>query len=219
MTTEKKPPSALEIADWIRERIRRGRMVPGQRLVESDIMRQTGASRFKVREAFQRLEGEGLVETEEFRGASVRGASKEEIRQIYTCRAALEGSCAAEFTRKASAAQRARLLDIQGKLEACVEQNESEQFGRLNMEWHQLLIQGSGNMVAGQLLERLHVPVQRLMFESFYSLTRLRAANADHRRIIEAILADDALGAELAMRDHVGDGFATLDQIDNEVLG
>ncbi|CCA90967.1 GntR family transcriptional regulator [Novosphingobium sp. PP1Y] len=217
--TDKKTPGASEIAEWIRDRIRKGRMVPGQRLVEADIMRQTGASRFKVREAFQRLEGEGLVHTEEFRGASVRSATHEEIRQIYRCRAALEGSCAADFTHNATSGQRERLLDLQVQLEACVEENESERFGRLNMEWHQLLIEGAGNAVAGQLLERLHVPVHRLMFESFYSANRLRAANADHRRIIDAIMANDPVSAENAMRSHVAAGLDTLNQIDSEVLG
>src|SRR5690349_10615787 len=61
-----------EVIEWIRERIRRGRLVPGQRLVEADIIREVGASRSRVREALQRLATEGLVTIEEFRGASVK---------------------------------------------------------------------------------------------------------------------------------------------------
>ena len=38
-------PTGAEVAEWIRQRIRRGRYAPGQRLVEVDIIRQTGASR------------------------------------------------------------------------------------------------------------------------------------------------------------------------------
>ena len=72
---ERKGPTAIEIADWIRGQIRQRRLVPGQRLVEVDIIRQTGGSRFKVREALQRLAAEGLVDVEEYRGASVRNAS------------------------------------------------------------------------------------------------------------------------------------------------
>jgi hypothetical protein len=37
------------VSDWVRERIRHGRLVPGQRLVEADIVAATGASRGKVR--------------------------------------------------------------------------------------------------------------------------------------------------------------------------
>ena len=58
----RKGATATEIADFIRAQIRSSRYVPGQRLVEVDIIRQTGGSRFKVREALQRLAAEGLVE-------------------------------------------------------------------------------------------------------------------------------------------------------------
>jgi DNA-binding GntR family transcriptional regulator len=214
--TTPRPPSGTDIADWIRERIRKGRFVPGQRLVEVDIIRQINASRSKVREALQRLEAEGLVLIEEFRGASVRSAGLEEVRQIYRARVALEGISAADFTRNASTDQKTRLQQLQQELESCVDDRAPERFGRLNVEWHHLIVEGSGNSVVGDLLMRLNVPIQRLLFESFYDDTRLRAANADHRIILAAIMAGDSIAAETAMRKHVQDGFATLSDIDSE---
>jgi DNA-binding GntR family transcriptional regulator len=212
-------PTGAEVAEWIRQRIRRGRYAPGQRLVEVDIIRQTGASRFKVREAFQRLEGEGLVLTEEFRGASVRSASIDEVRQIYRARIALEGICAADFARHATPGQIDRLEGLQAELDACVAENAPERFGRLNLEWHALLVEGARNDVIRQLLERLNVPIHRLLFESFYSPNRLKNANADHHRVMAAIKAGDPAGAEAAMRDHVAAGFATLANISDEFFG
>ena len=41
-SVRREPPTSLEIADWIRERIRRGQFAPEQRLVEVDIIRKTG---------------------------------------------------------------------------------------------------------------------------------------------------------------------------------
>src|SRR5690349_21951023 len=102
----KAPPAAVEeplsvsaVVEWIRDRIRRGRLVPGQRLVEADIMREVSASRSRVREALQRLSAEGLVTIEEFRGASVKQFSRDEIRQIYRARMALEGLAARDFAQ------------------------------------------------------------------------------------------------------------------------
>jgi DNA-binding GntR family transcriptional regulator len=212
-------PTAAEIADWIRERIRRGRFVPGQRLVEVDIIRGTGGSRSKTREALQRLEGEGLVSIEEFCGASVRTASLEEVRQIYRARVALEGISAADFARHASPEDRMRLRELHEDLEACIGGNAPERFGRLNTEWHGLIVSGSGNAVIGDVLRRLNVPIHRLLFESFYNAERLRTAIDDHRVIIEAIEAGDAARAEAAMRKHIEDGFETLSDIDHEVNG
>lgn len=213
---DNRAPSATEIADWVRERIRTGRFVPGQRLVEIDIIRNTQASRSKVREALKRLEGEGLVVIEEFRGASVRNASIEEVRQIYRARIALEGISVGDFVRKATPEYRARLLALQEELDRSVEERAPERFGRLNIEWHRLIVEGAGNAVISDLLERLHVPIHRLLFESFYDEARLRAANADHREIMALIVTNDAESAEQAMRQHIEDGFKTLSVIESE---
>lgn len=208
--------SGADLADWLRERIRRGRLVPGQRLVEADISSETGTSRAKVREAFQRLEAEGLVAIEAFRGASVRRVSLEEIRQIYRARVALEGICAADFANFATDAQKSHLCELQAGLDECVSERAAERFGRLNHDWHKQIIDGSGNNVVRDLLARLTVPINRLLFESFYDEERLRIANGDHKAITQLIMAGDGAGAEAAMRKHVADGFETLSHIAGE---
>lgn len=212
-------PSAIDVADVLRELMRKGRLVPGQRLVEIDIVRQTGASRSKVREALQRLEAERLVRIEEFRGASVRRAGMEEIRQIYRARIALEGISAADFARNASPAQKRKLGELQAELDLCVAERAPERFGRLNGEWHSLVIAGSANAIVRDTLQRLSVPINRLLFESFYDEARLRAANAGHALITAAILAGDAEEAERQMRRHVEEGFATLSVVAEGFLG
>lgn len=209
-------PTSQEIAAWIRERIRRGQFVPDQRLVEVDIIRGTGGSRVRVREALQRLAAEGLVTIEPFRGASVRSAGLEELSHIYRARAALEGITAADFAARATDAHRLKLQQIQDELERCVTERSPERFGRLNAEWHELLVEGSGNTIIGELLQRLSVPIHRLLFESFYDADRLRTANDDHRRILRAIMARDSEGAEAAMRAHVEAGFRMLSAIERE---
>jgi DNA-binding GntR family transcriptional regulator len=217
VTAAPKGPSGAEIADWIRERIRNRRFVPGQRLVEFDVTRKTGGSRFKVREALQRLEAEGLVTIEEYRGASVRSATMEEVRQLYRARAVLEGLCAADFARNATGEQRARLKKEQDALERVVNSGTTENFGTLNGQWHSLIMEGSGNQVLHGLIQRLNTPVHHLVFENFYRADRLQAALADHNLILEAVMKGDADGAEIAMRRHVENGFRYLLQLDRAV--
>ena len=85
---EEEKATTSDVADGIRQRIRLGRYVPGQRLIEGDLIRETGASRSRVREALQRLAIEGLITIEEFRGASVKRITWDEVRQIYACASA-----------------------------------------------------------------------------------------------------------------------------------
>jgi DNA-binding GntR family transcriptional regulator len=213
----RKAPTGIEIADWIRSQIRGQRLVPGQRLVEVDIIRQTGGSRFKVREAFQRLAAEGLVEIEEFRGASVRNATMDEVRQLYTARGALEGLCAADFTRKATAGQKAEVARLAREMEDCVASARPEQFSQLNSRWHNLLMEGGGNQVIQDIVHRLNTPIHHLVFEAFYRGERLRAAVQDHQEILEAVMSGDAEAAEAAMRRHVTNRLRYLSELDRNV--
>ena len=216
-TTRQKGPSGAEIADWIRNRIRSRRFVPGQRLVEFEVTRRTGGSRFKVREALQRLQAEGLVEIEEYRGASVRSASMDEVRQLYRARAVLEGLCAADFTRNATSEQRDTLLQLTVAIEQSVESGAPESFGSLNAQWHALMIDGSGNPLIHGVVQRLNTPIHHLLFETFYRAERLRSAAADHRDILEAIRDQDPHAAEYLMRRHVEAGLEFLSRLNSAV--
>ena len=208
--------SAADAADWLRERIRKGRFVPGQRLVESDITAETGASRSKVREALQRLETEGLITIEEFRGASVKRLSLEEVRQIYRARVALEGIAAGDCALLSSPSEKRRIAELQAEMDTSEAARAFDQFRHLNSEWHGLIVAGARNDRIAGLLARLSVPIYRLLFETFYSEARLKAANSDHKRVTAAILAGDAQAAEAAMRSHIEDGFDALSEIDAE---
>ncbi|MFM1885714.1 MAG: hypothetical protein RL026_871 [Pseudomonadota bacterium] len=188
--------------------------MPGERLVEADLVRATESSRAKVRDALKQLGAEGLVTLEEFRGASVKRHSLEEIRQIYQARMVLEGLAAAEFTRRADGAQRSRLQQLQAQLDACADAGQHDPFARLNADWHRLIIEGSGNTLVAQFLERLTVPIYRLLFSNFYSRQRIVLANVDHQVVTTAILARQPEAAEAAMRAHIARGMAALAELD-----
>ena len=198
------------VVDWVREHIRHGRLVPGQRLVEADIVAATGASRGKVREALRRLESEGLLTIEEFRGASVKRLGRDEVVQIYQARMALEGLAARECALRANAALRAQLASIQQEMNDGEDAGNHDRFARLNGTWHGLIIAGSGNEYIAQFLKQLTVPIYRLLFASFYTAQRIATANADHRVITAAIVERRADDAERAMRAHIHNGLEAL---------
>lgn len=207
------PKATREVVEWVRERIRLGKFVPGQRLVEADITRDTGASRSKVREALQRLETEGLVEIEEFRGASVRRMTWDEVRQIYRTRMALEGLAAAEFAAADAPKAKQALATIQDELNHQEHQGDHERFARLNSAWHAQIIDGAGNDYVRRFLARLTVPIYQILFSTFYNAQRIDTANADHRRITAAIIEGRVQDAEQAMREHIEQGLAALSEI------
>lgn len=68
--------------DTLREEIQHGVFVPGQRLVEIDLMNHLGISRGRVRQVFGQLQTEGLITIEKNRGAVVRKITREELSDI-----------------------------------------------------------------------------------------------------------------------------------------
>jgi DNA-binding GntR family transcriptional regulator len=211
------PTTVAGVVDWIRERIRRGRFVPGQRLIEADIMRELPASRSRVREALQRLATEGLVTIEEFRGASVKHFTHDELTQMYRARMALEGLAAGDFAAADQPDLKRRLVRIQNELNEIEGSADHERFARLNDEWHRLIIDGSGNQFVRMFVERLRVPIYRLLFSTFYNARRIDKANAGHRRITEAIVQGKAKDAERLMRDHIEEGMHALAELESDL--
>lgn len=204
-----------DVVEWIRERIRRGRFVPGQRLVEADIIRELSASRSRVREALQRLATEGLVTIEEFRGASVKSFTRDEVRQMYRARMALEGLAAFDFAAAEAPEQKRRLAKLQDELNSLEHTADHERFAKLNDEWHRLIIEGSGNAYIARFVERLRIPIYRLLFSTFYNARRIDKANAGHRRVTEAIVQGRAQLAERLMRAHIEEGLHALSQLED----
>lgn len=215
----KKTIGTREVAEWMYDRIRRGLLTPGQRLIEADISRQTGAARGHVREALRRLEAEGIVAIEEFRGASVRRYTLEDVRQIYEVRMALEGTAAASFAAADLPEEKKQLAALQRELNRHEREINHERFARANDAYHTLIIEASGNAYLRQCLERLRIPVYRFLHRSLFIQARLDTSNVAHRKITAAILAGKPRDAERHMRAHVLDGLKMLTEGQEEFFG
>jgi DNA-binding GntR family transcriptional regulator len=211
--------STIAVADivaWLYERIRSGRLAPGQRLVEADIIREFGGSRSRVREALRRLAIEGVVTIEEFKGASVKHLTRDQVVQLYRARMALEGMAARECASSAPKQAKQRLAQLQKDMNALEHSGDHQRFARLNDEWHRVILEGSGNGYIKEFVERLRVPVYRLLFSTFYNARRIDNANAGHRKITAAIVGGRAREAEKLMRDHIAEGLEAISTLDPE---
>ena len=79
-----------EIENILRERILKGEYGIGERLKENQIANELKVSRTPIREAFRQLEKEGLIESIPNRGSFAMGLTKQDVRDIYAVRAAVE---------------------------------------------------------------------------------------------------------------------------------
>jgi len=129
----------------LRSAITSGQYRPGAHLGESDLATQLGVSRGTVREALRSLQQEGLVTPGNRNMLRVSSVSREEVRELFRVRAALEGFAAAEIIaspRRAEAVARLRAaldeLDAAGDFAAQLE---------VDLGFHLLLCRLTGNSV------------------------------------------------------------------------
>ncbi|HZD00033.1 MAG TPA: GntR family transcriptional regulator [Actinomycetes bacterium] len=187
----------------VRGAILRGEVVPGQRLVEADLVEEFGVTRASVRTALAGLAAEGLVERVQNRGARVRVVTLDEAVAISECRMVLEGLCAARAAQRASRADVRELVTLRKRMRAAVARGELLTYSDLNHHLHQRVLTIAAQPVAATLVDRLHGQIVRHQFRLALQPGRPRVSLPEHERIVDAIAAADPVAAEDAMRRHL----------------
>ena len=190
-----------QVMEAIKAGIRDARYVPGQRLVEPDMMRDFDVSRGTVREALRRLAAEGFVSIELYRGASIRKMSRGEFVELNEIRALLEGYAAALAAQRMSKTERKKLLDLEQLWDRGT-QNLS--YAQYNEQFHALIVAASRHKQLPNFVQQAQLSIFRLQFHSILQTpVATRRSRLEHRRIVKAILKGDTTGAETAMRQHI----------------
>lgn len=197
--------SAVEHAiDTIREKIRRGEFVPGQRLIVSDLTRLLDVSSGPVREAIRRLAGEGLVEVQPNRGANVRQLTVREIADVFDLREVIEGLLARQAAERVREADHyTKLEDIMFRMAATCEEGDVAGYSELNQEFHSAIYRISENQRAAEIAQQLAMPLYQFRFHHFMDVAMMNHSYREHEQICKAILAGDPVNAERFMRMHV----------------
>ena len=192
------------IVDTIKDGIRLGQFVPGQRLIEQDFLSTRGFSRGPLREALRRLEAEGVVMLEKNRGAMVRRYSRADIASVYEVRELLEPEAARLAAARVpdDAALCERFDGSRFRMRRALKETV-EEYSRENTRFHVLVAEASGNPWLARIIETLQLPVDRLAVFHFVSTGATRNSIGEHENIIDAVLAADAPRAEKAMRVHL----------------
>jgi DNA-binding GntR family transcriptional regulator len=201
----KKPSRKISQTDLIvRDVIRglhEGRFIPGQRLVEVDLMATYGTSRGVIREAFNRLAASGVVQLNRHKGASIRALSRRDLQNILVLLEVLLGLAAR------LAAERIGLEGNRQRMEAATAEllrheaaSSSFDLVRARDMFYQTLLEIGGNGDLQRVLAGMHVSLVRVQVRSDdLELRRFQ----DYSRISQAVLKGDGRQAEAACRRHV----------------
>ena len=206
----------LEVAERLRQRIFAHELTPGDWIDEQNLAEQYGISRTPLREALKVLASEGLVELRPRRGCYVTEISRQDLDDIFPLMAMLEGRCAFIAVQLAKPADIRDLKAIHEKLELAAKESRIDAFFEANQAFHKQIQELAANR---WMLSVIHDLRKVLKVSRLHSLSlegRLQQSLDEHRAIMAAITAGDALKAETLMHDHLLSGREALAKMDSK---
>jgi len=188
----------------LRQWILTGRLAPGAPLVASQLVHAVRASRTPVREALQQLVREGLV-LETAAGLVVKDLSEEDILELYEVRIPLEAATARLAAANMSPRALAHIEALHEKLgeEADKPEPDPRWFGALNLEFHRAVCEAARNRLLREFMSRIYDTMGRFIHSSFRRRARLGEVVDEHARLVAALAARDAPGAEQWAHEHM----------------
>ncbi len=192
-----------------------GELTPGTKLSEQGLARLLGVSRGPLREAISQLEGRRLVERTPNIGPRVAKLSDTDLIDLLVVREALEGIAtrfAAERMTDAEINALEKLLDKHGNQKAVREGTGYYQESK-DFDFHFIIIKASRNkriidMLCGDLYDLLRV----YRYKSSTLNGRAERAFQEHQQIIAALASRDPDKAEAAMRQHIRNARALIEE-------
>lgn len=192
---------AGQVADALRNLIVNGEYEQGKPLRQDDVAMRLGVSRIPVREAFQQLEGEGLIVNIPYKGAVVSRLSAREMEEYFDVRALLEvdllrrsiGRIEPEaFARARATAQ-----------EMSVETRHAN-WGALNWRLHSELYHAAQRPITLEMVKKIHDNLDRYVriHLSLSEVNRKRASE-EHLELIELCEQNKKAEAVRFLQSHI----------------
>jgi DNA-binding GntR family transcriptional regulator len=207
------------VFEALRKAIIEGKLAPGERLRQEALAKELGVSQITVREALNRLVGEGLCIHIPYKGVRVIAPSLEDWEDIYAIRGLLEG-LAAELA--ASRITPEELTQMQELLPATIVDADPESVGRAreaNREFHEIAIKASDRRFLIQILRQIWdwfdplILYARTLETEQGTEIRQRLGEADrhqHTRLLEALEARDGPRARQVVAEYVDEAWNNL---------
>lgn len=199
MTAVRDETIAGRIARILAERIVAGGIHPGARLRQDEIATEFEASHVPVREAFRRLEAQGLVVSEPRRGVRVASFDIGEVREVALMRAALEGLA----LRHAAPHLTRSILDAaEEATNAADRSRDVRTWEEANRRFHRAILAPCAMPRLLAAIDDLHAMSARFLFSAWQSGWETKTDH-EHRVILDHLRHGRAEAAVGVLERHV----------------
>lgn len=209
-TKSERPTGTLKqnVYDALRGMILSGEVRPGEQLRERELSERLGVSRTPLREALNQLEREGLVESQPHRGYFVPILDLKTAEELLDLRMMLDSYAAALAVDKISDAGieelkgvMHRLADFAARADLAIEDLAEEV--RVGMQIHEIIARETDHRFLYETLRHLYGRLSLLIWVDVLWVDKWDLTRAEHKEIVEAIIARDKDRAVAAAKVHV----------------
>ena len=197
-----------QVYHLLRDRILRGEIAGGSRLIQGPLSEEIGTSRIPVRDALKRLESDGLVKCDETGRYSVVQFSTEDAEEVYAIRRRLE-PFAVELAAKAMTSEAmGEIKSLFNELTKAARRRQLEKYIEINTSFHMAIYEASGMVRLVRIIRGLYSGVPSLT--PIVLEGRIVRSQEEHAEIVDRLAARDGAGAARAMDRHIENALAEL---------
>ena len=203
---------AADIHQSLRERICRLRYPPGTLLVEAELAAEFDVSRTPIRQALQRLEYAGLVETRNGVGTRVTGVDFREFKDIYAFRLRLS-ELIGDFSSPGDAAGALEQIErLVPRAEALKKSRDFENFWVLNHELHFAINALINNSAFREVHDRLYFQASRVWYSFVGQMwdEEVRFLGEELSELCRALRAGDMRALGFVQRNYISFGLSRV---------
>jgi DNA-binding GntR family transcriptional regulator len=210
---------AAALLPALRERIARHALPPGAKLLESELAREFGVSRARVRDAFGALEQRGLIRRIPNRGAVVARLDLSQVFEIYAVREMLEGLCVRLAVERVKPQAWQDLVQLFGRpMEVIVKRGGFEEYIANLDRLRGRTLEAAGNSVLADMLDSINDKTREIQRRIIILPGRAAEGLQQHRAVLAAMRKGAALKAEELRRANIRSSREYLERFQSFVL-
>jgi DNA-binding GntR family transcriptional regulator len=197
-----------QVYHLLRDRILRGEIAGGSRLIQGPLSEEIGTSRIPVRDALKRLESDGLVKCDETGRYSVVQFSTEDAEEVYAIRRRLEPFAVELAARAMTSEAMGEIKSLFTELNKAARRRQLEKYIEINTSFHMAIYEASGMVRLVRIIRGLYSGVPSLT--PIVLEGRIVRSQEEHAEIVDRLTARDGAGAARAMDRHIENALAEL---------
>ena len=185
-------PARERVAAALRKAIISRQITEGEVLTLESTAQELGVSITPVREAFQILERDGLIDLQQNKGATVLGINETTLREHFQIRAALESeACVLCCKNRIDMSRIEQVLTVSKEM---IEKQDYENYSKLNQSLHMEIWIAAGNEKLKKMLSSDEkITPKKWTAEKTKLEERLQESNPDYARVVTELASTEVI--------------------------